>query len=198
MTPQQPPERIPSCTTGKKATLEVIAGGLGTKSEGKTTAEQYNASEKGTWSFKKKDYVFEKIAWDKDRFAGIKDRYDLSTGLGRYLLNRKNHKLNAELGLGHIFEDRIGDKNSDFSSARSYGKYIYTLSDETNFTQEVEYIHNFENKEGYRLKTISGLKHILSDHLSLKISYKLDRVGVPPMGFGKTDTTTSMALIFSY
>src|SRR3989338_2553555 len=61
----------------QKAALELAAGGLGTKSGTSVTGEQYNASEKVSWKLTGKNYTFEKIAWDKNRFAGIKDRWDL-------------------------------------------------------------------------------------------------------------------------
>src|SRR4029079_8018184 len=65
-----------------KTKTELEAAGLGAKSQGVVTAEEYFASEKVAYSFTEKNYVYEKFRWDKNRFAGIEDRYDSSVGLG--------------------------------------------------------------------------------------------------------------------
>src|SRR5687768_7378328 len=63
---------------GTRAGLELIGGALGARSNGQVTAEQYNASEKVTWKWTDRDYVYERIGWDKNRFAGIDSRLDFS------------------------------------------------------------------------------------------------------------------------
>ncbi|HNW45723.1 MAG TPA: DUF481 domain-containing protein, partial [Elusimicrobiales bacterium] len=62
----------------EKAALELTAAGLGAQSRNVVTAEQYNASEKVSLKLTGKNYAFQKTSWDKNRFAGIKDRYDSS------------------------------------------------------------------------------------------------------------------------
>src|SRR5688572_22538909 len=56
--------------------LDLEAGGLGSKSEGRVTAEEYFASEKFSFSLSERNYLFEKVRWDKNRFAGIEERFD--------------------------------------------------------------------------------------------------------------------------
>jgi putative salt-induced outer membrane protein YdiY len=121
-----------------KAALELTAGGLGTESRDTVTAEQYNASEKVSLKLPGKNYAFEKTGWVKDRFAGIKDRYDVSLGLGRHLLDSADDKLFAEVGGGYIWEDRLlGVDNQDFGTYRAYAKYIRTLSASANASQDL-------------------------------------------------------------
>jgi len=66
-----------------------IGGALGSNSQGTTTAEQYFASEKVSYKLTDRNYTFEKFAWNKDRFAGIRNRYDSTVGVGRELVKNK-------------------------------------------------------------------------------------------------------------
>lgn len=178
--------------------LEVTAGALGTESEGRVTAEQYDAGEKATWNFSKLNYLYERFGWDKNRFAGIRNRYDLSGGLGRELLNFPKDKLIAELGAGYINEERTDSPRNDFASGRGFAKYDRVITETASFSQDFEYLANFEDNEDYRLKTETALVASISTHVSLKASYVWKRLNKPARGFGKDDTLTAVALIVNY
>ncbi len=181
-----------------KAALELGAGGLGTKSGTSVTAEQYNAAEKVSWKLSDKNYAFEKTVWDKNRFAGIKDRYDMALGLGRHLLDTANDKLAVEAGGGYIFEDRLGSENQSFGTYRGYAKYIRTLSATANVSQDLDYQGNLKDSKGYRMNAETALISSISTHFSLKGSYVWKYLNAPPPGFKKTDTILSMAVIVNY
>jgi len=181
-----------------KIILELTAGVLGAESDKGVSAEQYNAGEKTSWMFGVNNYFFEKFAWDKNRFAGIAHRYDASVGLGRDFIKRAKNHLMLELGGGYINEQRIKSPRNDFASGRAFGKYERILSDTANGFVEGEYLHNFDDPDGYRLNAQTGLVATINSFLSLRVSYMLRRVNEPPAGFGKTDTVTSTTLIFNY
>ncbi len=163
-----------------KAALELIGGGMGSKSQGQNTAEKYYASEKVSYKLSDRNYVFEKFGWDKDRFAGIKHRYDSTIGLGREVIKGTKSLLIAELGGGRIVEERYHEKTNSFGSGRAYSKYTYTLSETASFSQDAEVLANFKDKDDYRVNTESALLAALSAHLSLKVSYIWHHVGKPP------------------
>jgi putative salt-induced outer membrane protein len=183
-----------------KATLELVGGGLGSSSGNQVTAEQYNASEKVTYPLteNKKNYVYEKGGWDKNRFAGYRNRWDGSGGYGREILALSSDTLVGEIGEGYVNEERIDAPRNDFASTRAYAKFTQILSATAQFTQDAEYIHDDSDRKDYRLNTETALIASLSTHLALKASYKWNRVGQPPMGIGKDDTTTSVALVVNY
>jgi len=182
----------------EKAALEINAGGLGTESKNVVTAEQYNASEKVSMKLAGKNYAFEKTAWNKDRFAGIRDRWDLALGLGRHLLDTADDKLFAEAGGGSIFEDRLRSKNQSFGTFRGYAKYIRTLSATANASQDLEYLGNMKDSKGYRMNAETSLVTSISTHFSLKASYVWKYSNSPGAGFKKTDTTTGISIIVNY
>ena len=183
----------------RKAALEVAAGGLGTQSRNVQTAEQYGAHQKVSLKLAGKNYAFEKTAWNKDRFAGIKDRHDLSVGVGRNFLDTADDKLFAEAGGGYIFEDRLpGSDNQSFGTYRAYAKYIRTLSATANASQDLEYLGNLKESKGYRMNAETALVTSISTHFSLKASRTWKFVNQPVTGFRKADEMTSMAVIVNY
>ncbi len=182
----------------RKAALELAASGLGTESKGTVTAEQYGASEKVSLKLDGKNYAFEKTAWNKDRFAGIRDRWDLSLGLGRRLLDSPDDKLSVEAGGGYIFEDRLRAANQSFGTYRGYAKYARTLSPTASASQDLEYLGNLKDSKGYRMNAETALIASINSHFSLKASYLWKFVNSPTPGFKKTDTTTSVAVIVNY
>jgi len=182
----------------EKAALEVVAGGLGTKSRDTVTAEQYNLSEKVSWKFSGRNYTFEKVAAEKNRFAGIMSRYDLGVGIGRTLIDRPEDKMFAEVGGGYIFEDRLRSDNESFGTYRAYSKYIRNLSATANASQDFEYLGNMQDSKGYRMNAETALVASISTHFSLKAAYVWKYSNSPAAGFKKTDTVNSMAIIVNY
>lgn len=183
----------------ERAHLEVNAGGLGTESEDRTIAEQYYANEKFSWDLIGRNYSFERFGWDKDRFAGVEHRYDASAGLGRHFFEEKaRNQLMLELGGGYIHEQRATPPRNEFGAGRAYSKYEFAITETSKFSQDAEFTHNFKDSDDYRLTTITALQAAISTHMSLKVSYTWKRVGKPPVGIGRDDTITAVALIVSY
>lgn len=182
------------------AALEFIAGALGAQTRNSTTAEQYNASEKLSFPLggSDKNYLFEKLGWESNRFAGYYHHYDANAGYGRQLLDLVHDKLVAEIGGGYVNEERVNAPRDDFGAGRAYSKYTHILSETAQFSQDAEYLHNFEDSDNYRLNTETAIIASLTTHFSLKASYKWNRVGKPPLGVGRDDTTTGVALIVNY
>jgi putative salt-induced outer membrane protein len=181
-----------------RAALELAAGALGTNSEGSTTAEQYNASEKVSLKLSGKNYAFERLGWDKNRFANINDRWDFGVGLGRNLIDNDTDKLSLELGGGYIWEDRITSKNEDFGTYRGYAKYIRTLSPTANASQDLEWLGNLKDSSGYRVNAETALVASINSHMSMKASYVWKLVNKPGAGFRRSDTITAVSLIINY
>jgi putative salt-induced outer membrane protein len=184
--------------TRGKTTVDLFGGGLGAKSGGTVIAEQYNAGSKVSYKITDRNYGFEKFQWDKDRFSGIKSRYDTALGLGREFLDLPSDKVIGEAGFGYIREYRIHSKDEAFATARLYSKYEHVISPTANFTQDGELVFNLEDSEDIRAKTETALIAALSAHLSLKVSYVWKYVGEPPASFGHSDTLTSVSLIAVY
>ncbi len=181
-----------------KALLEAQGSTLGSSDRNTVTAEEYNASEKVGWKFTERDYLLQKEAWQKNRFAGIRTHVESTAGYGRKLMNGQIHKLTMEIGSGYVNENRTDGSTNDYATGRAFGQYVLTLSSTAHFTQDVEYLPKWKDVSDYRLMTETALVASVMNHLSLKISYEWKRVNRPPVGFGRDDTMTSAALVMNY
>jgi putative salt-induced outer membrane protein YdiY len=177
--------------------LELEAGALRSTTRAQLIAEQYFASEKAGYKWSDRDYVFERFRWDKDRFAGVNNRFDASVGYGRKILDRKPDLLVGEAGVGHVWEERLPPPRNDYASGRGYARYERALSATSGFFQDVEYLHSFKQARNYRLKTETAVTAAINTLLSLKLSFIWKRAGMPPPGFIKDDTILAAALIVS-
>jgi len=178
--------------------FEIGAGGLGTKSDGVVTGEQFNIYEKVSIKYLWSNYAFERIGWNKDRFAGIANRWDMSIGIGRNIIDKADDKLSLELGGGYVLEDRMKETDQSFSTYRGYFKYMHNLSPTANASQNLEYLGNFKNSADYHIHAETSLITSISTHFSLKVSYVWNYANTPVSGYKKTDTTTSLAIIVNY
>ncbi len=182
----------------EKVTLDFLVGGLGSKSEGVVTGEKYYASEKVAFKLSDRNYIFERIGWDKNHFAGFKSRLDFSAGAGRELFKNDRNLLIGEAGIGYITEDRLVGKDPSFAAGRFYSKYGFKISETANFSQDAEILHNFDDSDDYRLNMETAVIAALSSNFSLKASYLWNRVGKPASGFSRDDSTTAIALIANF
>jgi putative salt-induced outer membrane protein len=178
---------------------ELEAGLLRATNKAQVSAEQYFLSEKVGYKWDAKDYVFEKLRWDKDRLAGVNNRYDFTLGVGRKFLDTPVNRLHAELGAGRVWEQRVSPAPAnDFTAGRAYTRYERSLTKTSTCAQDLEYLHSFDKPRDYRLKTETSVTADVATGLSLKASFVWKRVGSPPPGFIKDDTLLSTALLVSF
>lgn len=181
-----------------KTKAEIEAGGLGARSEGRVTAEQYYAEEKVSFKVTDRNYVFERYRWDRNLFAGVLHRHDMSAGIGRELYKTSKDLLIGELAPGYLSEERLNDRRKSFASARAYAKYTRDLSKTAKFTQDAEYTLSLKDSRDARLNTETALTAALSTLLSVKNSFVWRHDSRPPAGKRKDDTILSVSLIASF
>jgi putative salt-induced outer membrane protein YdiY len=178
--------------------LELDGRGLGSKSDGTVTAEQYSASEKGQRKVDDRDYAFERYQWTRDRFAGVAHRQEFSVGLGRELWRTPKDLLTLELAPGYLNEQRFVGKRVSAATARVYSKYTHDFSPSAKFSQDAEYLQSLDDKRDSRLSTETALTTALSVHFSVKTSFVWKRSNLPPPGTRKDDEIAAFSLIASY
>ena len=175
--------------------LRTRAEALGSRDDEGTTAENYLAEEKFEWLFEKPNYLFELGRWEKDRFAGIDSRTTAGGGFGRQIIKSARQELTAELGGQVSWEDRRDGPAESFGSGRAFARYLLHLSSNSQFSQDLEYLRDFDVSDAYRVNSITALQSLINNHLALKASYEIKFDNEPPPGIRKTDTITSIALV---
>jgi putative salt-induced outer membrane protein YdiY len=178
--------------------FNLFGNALGAKDSGDVTAEEYAAGEKVDFKLTAKDYLYERFKWESNRFAGIRHRYDANAGYGRTLVDVQKHKLLGEIGPGYINEERIDAPRNDFPSGRLYSKYEYRMTEKSSLSQSGEYIHNFDDRDGYRLNTETALTASVTSTVSMKTSFVWNRIAKPAPGAVKDDTKLMAGLLITY
>ena len=178
--------------------LDIEGGGLGSRSNGVVSAEQYFAGQKITEKIDDRNYLFEKYRWNRDRFAGVAHRQEISIGFGRELWKTPTDKLTFEGAPGYFNEERFHDKRQSYASARAYSKYTHDFSATTHFSQDAEWLQSLADKRDSRINTETSLTAALSSLFSIKNSFVWKHNSRPPVGATKNDEIVSVALLATF
>jgi len=174
-------------------------GGLYSRENGQTTAENYATELRFDWLYTERIYTYVLGGWNKDRFAGIDRRYYGGGGAGYKVLLGPKHFLVGEAGLNYTVENYIDGSDSDFLTGRAFAKYEYAITRKNRFSQSLEYLYDFSDSTHYKLNSETALVAALTDIFSLKAGYTVRHDHKPvPAGIEQTDTLMSVALVANF
>ena len=166
------------------------------KTDGVKNAERYSTDLRTDYEATDVLYCYILGGWLKDEFAGIDERFHLGPGAGYKILTGDRHNLSAEAGLSFAREAYTDGDDNSFLEGRFLGEYEFIFNPKTKFTQNVEYLHNFDEADKFRVNAISGLTTQLTDIFSLKVAYEMSYQNEPtPETLEQTDTRFSTALV---
>jgi len=172
---------------------------LRAETDGVLTAERYLTDLRLEHAYSERTYSYANTGWMTDEFAGIDKRINVGTGGGYKFLIGPKHFLRNEAGLAVVNETYIDSTDSDYVDGRLFGEYIYAFTDRNKFTQSIEYLHDFNDSDNYRVNSVTALTAALNDSFSLKMSYviKYDNVTVPST-LNDKDTIFSTAIVANF
>lgn len=179
-------------------TLEIEGGGLGSRGPQGVTAEQFYAGEKISHKLDDRNYVYEKYRWDRNRFAGVLHRHDMSAGIGREFWKTEKDLLIGEAAPGYLNEERLNDKRKSYASTRFYAKYTRELSAGSRFSQDAEWVQSLADNRDKRIATETAVSAALTTSLAIKNSLVWKHDSRPPAGTIKDDTVLSVALVATF
>ena len=182
---------------GEENGWELKAGTVYGKSEGEKVSEYWYVNAKSDHDITQKLYWFGLLGLEGNELAGYHYRFNAYPGVG-YRFLKGTHELKGEVGPGYVFEDRIEDDDLSFLSGRAYAKYIFHITEHTDFSQDAEYLHDFEDADDYRFNANTSLLVNISEWLSFKTGITVQYVNQPPPDNDDTDVFTSTSLIFTF
>ena len=185
----------------KKTKFSINAGTVYGESDGEKTAEYWYGKSKYDEKISQRTYLFGQLNAQGNKLAGYDYRLSAYPGVGYYFIEGNhtgNHTLLGEIGPGYLYEKRIGDDDLSFISGRAYSKYTWNITKNSDFSQDAEYLHDFDEQEDYRVNTNTSLTAKISEMISLKLSVAVQYVNAPPAGNKNTDVFTSTSLVFRF
>jgi putative salt-induced outer membrane protein len=178
-----------------KWTHNMKAQALGSQQSSQTTAERYFLENKSDYNLDEMQYLFGKASYLDDRFSGYSYQATGSVGYGRYLIKNDTFSLQAFGGVGYRQVEIVnGDSNGE-AIVTVGEKLEWVISDSSKLVQ------SFTSDIGSDL-TLSifelGLESQIVDRIATKIAFQARNISDVPVGRKKTDTQTSISLVYAF
>jgi len=168
---------------------------LNSSSDYITSSERYTATAKSDYKLDALSYVFGRLNYENDRFAGYQYRTTEVVGYGRRVINKEALTLELEAGPGARqtkFTD--GDSNSE-TIGRASAKLAWKVSKTATFTEDLS---SDIGQDSTISESVTALKAQVIGNLAMKVSYKVRNVSKVPIGTKKTDTETALTLVYGF
>ena len=183
------------------------------------TAEAYYG--RGRYDYKLSDrlYYTAGAGWERNRFAGLDNRWLVDTGIGYIFLNNERTSFRGAVGVTYTSEDYTIDDGRDgsFFGARAGWDFSQKLFANATLTHTLVLDENLEETEDLRVDSQLGLHVAMSSRLGLKVNWRLlwdnqpaiaEYPLFPPGGpytgetvlapYKETDQGFSVSLVFSF
>ena len=169
-----------------------------------TTAQRWEAFEQTDYNFGPRTFWFGAVRYEDDEFSGFEYQATVSTGLGRKFIDTDVTKFTGTAGVGYkVFETRDafddagvllepGDRDSDIV-------FRGTLDYDHELTATTSVLDKFIVEAGSNntfLQNDLALQVKMTDVLALAVGYSVRHNTDPPVGFEKTDTLTTVNLVY--
>jgi putative salt-induced outer membrane protein YdiY len=142
--------------------------------------------------------VFGQGLYSRDRFAGIDHRAVADAGVAYTTPLRPPHALVAEGGIGYTVEQRLDLTELRYITATGALRYRWRIRPGADLTENAGLVADVEAGANWRGTSETALTVALNQLLSLRASHVVEYRNTPVAGFGRTDTRTAAALVFSF
>jgi putative salt-induced outer membrane protein len=138
-------------------------------------------------------------ALEKDKFAGIENRFITDSG-GKYrFIETERTKFFTELGYRYMHEDRFDNTTAFSNYGRSFTEWEHKWNQSFSTKYWAEYLPNFSDLKDWQFNSELSLMAMLNSVFSLKsgILLRYDHMPAPGILF-KTDTLFSTTLVAKF
>ncbi|GFE81414.1 salt-induced outer membrane protein [Steroidobacter agaridevorans] len=172
--------------------------------DGKTANRWETFGELG-WKFTERNFVFGAGRYEEDEFSGFDYQATLSGGVGRRFLDNPTTTMVGTLGAGYKFfetRDAFDDVTGVLlEEGRSDSEVVFrsTIDFEHKFTATTSLIDKFIVESGADNTFVQNdisLQVKMTDVLALAVGYGVRHNSNPPVEFKKTDTLTTINLVY--
>ena len=163
--------------------------------------EKYAVALKTDYQMWEKGGLFGNLSWLKDEPSGIRESVSVSSGFGRIFRDRDGIKLSGGLGLEGFREIRLEDTGATSHSVTAgymqwklvwkfneHGRLIFTNNSRVNLS----------DSEDYRTDSNLSFQSAINSKLAVELAYQHQYRNVPVDNRERTDTTTTINLVFKF
>jgi len=160
-----------------------------------TSGERYQLDGKSDYRIGERGYVFGKVNYTDDRFTGYDYQASAATGYGHYFSNTDELLLEAFAGLGYR-HNALAVGPDDGEAIISLGQNLeWAFTDSTSLNQSlVSEVGDDLTVSRFEISLVSNI----IGQLATKIAFQARHISEVPAGRKKTDTQTSVSLVYTF
>ena len=169
-----------------------------------TTGQRWELRQQSDYDFSVKNFLFESLRYENDRFSGFTYQATLASGVGHRFFDDATTKFSAQIGVGYkdsetrdaLADDGItiipGERQQELIG-QGKADFEHVLTDTTKvldkFVIEAGSQNTFvQNDLSLQVRVLGALALAVG----VTVRYNTD----PPVGFSKTDTLTTLNLVY--
>lgn len=168
------------------------------------TAEKYFGSIKSAYDFgRESDYLFLFASYAEDKFGAYRSYSTVSIGYGARLIERETLQFDAEVGPGYVRGEKVYEDpvlpdylvTEDGTMVRVAGVLAWQITQNAEFKQSVS-VESAEDNT--RTLSETSLSTKINEVMQMKAAFALASDSEVAPGKEKTDTTTSITLVYKF
>lgn len=169
-----------------------------------TTGQRWEGRGQSNYAFNPQGFWFGSGRYEEDRFSGFEFQATLGTGLGWKFFDTPDTKLDAQIGVGYkIFETRPAIADDGVTPMPSMREKDGIMQGTVNFdhtlTESTRVLNKFLVEAGAEntfMQNDLSLEVKIVSALALAVGYAVRYNTDPPAGFGRSDTLTTLNLVY--
>lgn len=169
---------------------------LRASSNGVESSNRFVGGWQSDYKLNERSFAFGALHYERDQYSGFDYQASASTGLGYKFYDTDKIKLSAQAGLGYRqLKDNVSGETSGnvvFVAGMNYENAI------TATTKIIDKFHAESGSDNTLLSNYLGVEVKMSDKLALAAGYDVRQNTKPPAGKKKTDTVTTLNLVYAF
>lgn len=137
------------------------------------TAENYSVSGRHDRKLTDRLFWYAGAGWDRNRPAGIQNRYSGAGGVGNVWIEEDRHKFRTDYALSYTKQENVVEvpgADESFLGLRVSGKYLHTLGANATYGNDLIVDGNLDETSDYRADMTTWAAVAMSARLALKVS----------------------------
>ena len=138
-----------------------------------TTAENYYLNGRFDRTLSERFFWFAGAGWDRNRFAGIDNRYQVFAGVGNVWVDADRRKWRTDYSFTGTKEEDVvepPDFDDTFFGVRLSSTFLQKFGDSGTYGNDTIIDENLNDTEDLRVNMTNWVAVNMSDHLALKVS----------------------------
>lgn len=137
------------------------------------TADNYFLNGRYDRRFTERMFWYGGVGWDRNRFAGVKNRYAGVGGIGNTWMDTDDHKFRTDYGVTFTDQEDYSGFSDNFAGIRVGWNYLNKLGQNSTYTNDLVMDQSLDESSDYRANMINALTVTMSERMALKLSLQM-------------------------